>query len=31
VASRERFVDDELAVSQPSLDKNPAASDPQSP
>jgi CP family cyanate transporter-like MFS transporter len=31
VASRERFVDDELALSQPSLDENPAASDPQSP
>jgi MFS transporter, CP family, cyanate transporter len=31
VASRERFVDDELAMSQPSLDKDPAASGPQTP
>ena len=31
VASRERYVDDELAISQPSLDNDPAASDPQSP
>jgi CP family cyanate transporter-like MFS transporter len=31
VASRERFVDDELAMPLPSQDKNPAASDPPSP